>query len=319
MADAVSALAIRAVVGELQQFVGQHLSNIQQTGEASFKFSFGSRDVIVELGRRIYVASFENPGTPSALCMLIRKHIRNARLSAVRQHDFDRIVVLEFPENAVFFELFSRGNLVITDSGGIILSAFREGEWKDRKIRRGEKYVFPPSKGRDPTLLSEEEFKSVFTEQDVVHSLVNSAKLPGKWAEEICRLAGVDKAKKAPDEEETGRLYASLQTVLGYSLEIIPVEFPGEAFKTVSAAVEAFEAAPKKKDEKLLLRKAKQVEMLAEYERHAQEARAKGDLIYSNYALVEQILASARTAKKEEIEKLNARLEKGKVIVELRD
>lgn len=316
MADAISALAIRAVVGELQQFAGQHLSNIQQVGTESFKLSFGSKDAIVELGRRIFVASYENPGTPSALSMLMRKHIRNARLVAVRQHDFDRVVILDFPENRLFLELFSKGNLVLTDGQDIIISAFREGEWKDRAIRRGIRYSFPPSKGKDPTAMPREEFPGIFTGEDVLHSLVNNAKMPGKWAEETCRLAGVEKAKKVPEPEEIGRLYDALQKVFGYRLEIIPVELGLKGdFKTVSSAIEAAAAAPPKKDERLLLRKGRQEAVLKEYGQKALEARKKGDLIYANYALVEELLAAAKAGKPLE----KGRMEKGKVIVELGD
>lgn len=40
--------------------------------------------------------TLENPATPPMLCMLLRKHLTGAMIKAVRQHQCDRILFIDF-------------------------------------------------------------------------------------------------------------------------------------------------------------------------------------------------------------------------------
>ena len=71
----------------------------------------------------------EKADTPSNFCAKLRKHVRNRRLEAVRQLGVDRIVDFTFGlgDTAchLILELFSQGNVVLTDAGYVVLTLLR--------------------------------------------------------------------------------------------------------------------------------------------------------------------------------------------------
>ncbi|NYZ79974.1 NFACT family protein [Candidatus Micrarchaeota archaeon] len=175
MGDAVSSHVVALLAKELNDaLAGKHLQKIQQVGENTFKATFSAPkiDVIIEPGRRMHVTNYDvtAPEKASQISMFLRKHIGGKRVERVYQHENDRIIVFDFNGFLLITEFFSHGNFVLVDGAGVIQFTFRKEEWKDRKIAKGEKYLFPSNAGG--------KIKEVFspiTKEDVEKKGVNSA------------------------------------------------------------------------------------------------------------------------------------------------
>lgn len=95
-------------------------------GEAGWKKEL----LLIESGVRVHITEFEREkDVPSGFCIKLRKHIRTRRLESVRMLGSDRILVFEFVGGGEVFylvaELFSGGNVILTDGQWTILALLR--------------------------------------------------------------------------------------------------------------------------------------------------------------------------------------------------
>lgn len=114
----------------------------------------------------------DNPLTPPAFCMLLRKHLEPSRLLTIDQTGADRIVTLRFEcygetgqvtEKSLIFELMGRhSNIFLINADGLIYDAIRrkpDGGSSMRVIMPGEKYIYPPDQDKiDPWTFSIDDF-----------------------------------------------------------------------------------------------------------------------------------------------------------------
>jgi len=305
----LSSFEIRALVEETAaQIEKAHLDKVQQLGPELFRFSFstktGKKELLIEIGKRFNLTdySLKAPEKASAVSMLFRKHLENKRLESIEQHEFDRVIVLDFSDYKIVLEFFSHGNMVLIDSKNKIILTFRKEEWKDRKLAKGETYRFPKG-GLNPHRLSLSEFKKIFTEKDAVRSLAKSLSFGGDYAEEICLLAKIDKNKE-PSDDEKEALYTAMKGVLASKTEPVMQDdrlfpFPlskfdvQKSYKSMSNAVDEFYLTKKEESRKLKkLRKRldEQTKAIAKFEKEAEENRLKADAIYKHYSKIEQLL-----------------------------
>ncbi len=113
-------------------------------------------------GARIQLtkAEIENPPVPSMLCMLLRKKLIGAKLTALRQPDLERLVYLDFDTKnelgdpivlTLVAELMGRNaNLILCDGNGKVIDAIRRTDASDttRIIMPGVTYTPPPVQNR---------------------------------------------------------------------------------------------------------------------------------------------------------------------------
>ena len=109
----MSALDIHVCVKELQELVGGKVEKIYHypPNEIRIKiYAKGRKDLIIEAGRRIHLTIFpkESPKFPSPFAMLLRKHLEGRRIEKIWQHDFDRVVVIDFGDRKIVAELFAK-------------------------------------------------------------------------------------------------------------------------------------------------------------------------------------------------------------------
>ena len=99
----------------------------------------------------------DNPATPPMFCMLMRKHLSGARLTAVRQDGLERVLYLDFQSRnelgdevtlTVACELMGRNsNLILIGADGKVLDAVRRVDFETsptRPILPGVAYEPPP-------------------------------------------------------------------------------------------------------------------------------------------------------------------------------
>ena len=103
--------------------------------------------------------NFENPPSPSAFCMLLRKHLLNGRISDISQKNWDRIVEISVEsrsemdfavEKKLIVEIMNKhSNIVLVDSStGKILDAIKRISLDASRVRQvipGLVYSYPPA------------------------------------------------------------------------------------------------------------------------------------------------------------------------------
>ena len=150
------------------------------------------------------------PLRPTGFCMQLRKYISNASIKKLYQQGSERIVVFELEKKEKFYliiELFSKGNIILTDKNFVIIGTLERQIWKDRSVVAKEKYVFP-TPGVDWKKLTSVELGKVLKKSDkknLATSLATKVGLGGVFAEEVCARSGVD-GKLLPYEGDAAKL-----------------------------------------------------------------------------------------------------------------
>jgi predicted ribosome quality control (RQC) complex YloA/Tae2 family protein len=224
MKKAMSSFDLMAVVQELQSLIGGRFDKAYQTGdELSIRVSskdFGKKNIFAKAGKWFFIRDHKKgEGQPGTFAMVLRKHVSNARLVSAQQHDFDRVVVIGFEKKENFeliYELFGKGNVVLTQDGKIV-NHFRRESWSSREIKIGEEYKFPPTHN-DPESLSLEEFKSIIkeSEKDLVRTLALDLNMGGQYSEELCLRSDIEKKTPVSElsDEQIGRVYQELKDII---------------------------------------------------------------------------------------------------------
>ena len=346
----MSSADIAACVFELQELVGGRVDKIYHhpPDEIRIKIrSAGRKDLILEAGRRIHVTKFpkESPRFPSSFAMLLRKHLEGGRIKSIKQHNFDRVVVIEIEKEEprlLVVELFSKGNVILTDKNLKIIMPLKPF------FKPGETYRFPESR-ITPFELNAEKLKEIFSEERGVVRVLARNGLGGLYAEEVCLRAGIDKNKPANElsEEEIERVANAIESIFGAIKEkkfvphvvvkngeyvdALPIElhiydeYERKYFTAFNEALDEYyariisEAREEEGEElkKLRARLEKQLEARKEFEEEMERYRRAGDAVYENYQLLEQILEAFRRAKRQKswdeikrIVKTNSKLSK---------
>lgn len=103
----------------------------------------------------------ENPATPPMLCMLMRKHLTGAVITAVRQNELDRLLLIDLAGTnelgdkttyTLCIEIMSKhSNIVLVNEQGLIVDAVKRIDFTQSSVRQilpGLKYTLPPSQSK---------------------------------------------------------------------------------------------------------------------------------------------------------------------------
>ncbi|MDO8556308.1 MAG: ribosome rescue protein RqcH [Nanoarchaeota archaeon] len=311
------------VVRELQPLVGAIFDKIYQPDFKTFLMQLhqsgtGKIYVMIRAGEAIYQTT-EKPAAdnPSGFVMYLRKKLDQARITSIEQKGFERIIEITFNNGiTLIVELFSKGNLLVIENDEII-SCLEEQTWKDRTVKKGEKYVYPPLK-HDPLSMEAEELQAVVKNSDkdnLAITLATDLAFSGKYAEELCIRAGIDPRAKRIDFTKLAKMIHAMtfmkieaNSIMHEKKMIIspitmklyaeeeqkPVLYP-----TFQAAIQAFynyEAGKiaTGKEEHYYALAAQQEAHIKELEEKAIMCKEKGDLIYSHYTEIEALIAEVK-------------------------
>lgn len=99
----------------------------------------------------------ENPKTPPMLCMLLRKHLTSAMITAFRQVDSDRILFIDFDSTneigdkvslSLVIEIMAQhSNIILINSDNNIIDALKRVDFSTSSVRQilpGLTYALPP-------------------------------------------------------------------------------------------------------------------------------------------------------------------------------
>lgn len=101
MESALSSLTIKKLLPEIREEIkGKYLNKVQQIDEDTYRFRFspGSKDLLIEPGKRINITNYrlKAPKKAKQSSMILRKHLSNSRLEEIEQFNFDRVVEMKF-------------------------------------------------------------------------------------------------------------------------------------------------------------------------------------------------------------------------------
>jgi len=329
------ALDINCIVGELAGLAGSRVDKVFQDRPDLIRIRFyggelGRSELVVEAGRRIHLTKFKRqaPKTPTSFAMYLRKHLGNRRLTTVRQHDFDRIVSLEFEDLGLVVELFAKGNVVLVDADGDVMLSLKKGQ--AGRVQRGNRYQLPPPPGSPFDISDENELSSSLKQKDLVRSLAVDLGLGRLYANEICALSGID-THASPSEltaEDRGKVLEAIERLKAKAdyekrpvvyYETIPVEYApfslsslshmqSKFFPTFNEAADEYytflEVAELKQKasesaESQIAKLKKRLEIQSsqyeELKTRAAQLRRSAETVYSSFAEVSRFLEAAAT------------------------
>ena len=200
---AISSVDLTALINELQPLVRGKLSNIYHLEDKEFLFQIhtknGKQYLKVVAGKWLCLTTAkETPLKPSSFCAQLRKYLDNATINDIQQYNAERVVVISLEKKEKFsliIELFSKGNLILTDNHNNIITLVERQIWKDRTLKPGEQYIFPAS-GTNWKTITEKEIAQLLSKSDkknLATALATELGLGGTYAEELCQRSSVDK------------------------------------------------------------------------------------------------------------------------------
>ncbi|MDP3742119.1 MAG: NFACT family protein [Candidatus Micrarchaeota archaeon] len=316
------------IVKELQQYSGAYFDKFYICTDDStlLRLRKGKAVSIVSNPTALYVTEKppETLETPPQFVMIVRKWLENSTLKKVEQMNGDRIVAFNFSgkpgEFTLVFEQFAKGNCLLLDKDGVIVEALKREEYGARKLKPREKYIAPPAR-KNIDEISSADFKE---KGKTVSALASSVNIPPFYIEEA-----VNRLKTPPDvidasEEEKKNLVAELKKIKAEYAPMVyfenekPVYFAftelqklahleKKNFENLSQALyfyytnveKTIEKKVDKGEGKISARLGFQQAAIEEYKSKAAESSAKADYINANYALFEELLATAAKMVKE--------------------
>ncbi len=158
------AFHIRRLAQELDRFlVGGKVNRISQVDKDELTFIIYTKKTTVKLilstnasNARVCLSAVEKEPAPQApnFCMLLRKHLQGAEILSVRQHEFERIVEIEFHcttdfsecDRVLRCELMGKYSNILLTEKDVILGALKTTSLEEstkRVLFPGAKYLYP--------------------------------------------------------------------------------------------------------------------------------------------------------------------------------
>jgi len=130
----------------------------------------------------------------SNFALYLRKYLKSKKIITLKQHNFDRVVIIEFENNFLVCEIFGKGNILFLDKSEKILGLLTNKIWKQRILKRGEKYIYPP-KSKNIFDLELNEFETLLkrNSKKIIVFLSENLCLGSQYANIICNLANIEK------------------------------------------------------------------------------------------------------------------------------
>ncbi|MFW9793072.1 MAG: ribosome rescue protein RqcH [Candidatus Thorarchaeota archaeon] len=350
----MSNVDIRLILSELRESgEGAFIKNIYQYGDIFtlklYQPGGGTTQLLLQPGLRVHLTEFvrKAPRVPPKFCTVLRKYLKDKRITSVKQHELDRIVVIEAgdEENSykLVVELFGNGNLLLLDPEDVIFVAMRYRKMRDRDIVPKALYEFPPPRGVDILTLEKGSISGIIEDSNanIVRTLASRLNLDSLSCEEICALSNVSPKMMTPeiDSQSLADLEVGLQSFIekmktgvrepNIVLDDEPMEdeepqfiaflpfrfelyqeFPSETFDHFSQALDEFfgisegeledveEQDALSREQKRLQRIIdKQNESIEKLVSKAQILRKNGELIYSFFSDVQDVLETISSAR----------------------
>ncbi|MFX1605594.1 MAG: ribosome rescue protein RqcH [Promethearchaeota archaeon] len=350
----MSNVDIKLILPELRESAeGAFIKNVYQYGDIFvlklYQPGGGTSQLLIHPGHRIHLTEFARKAsrTPPKFCSVLRKYLRDKRISSVKQHELDRIIIINVGDDQSSYklvaELFGNGNLLLLDPENTIFVAMRYRKMRDRDIVPKATYEFPPPRGTDVLTLKPDMLQEIIADSNanIVRTLASRLNLDSLSCEEICALSKV--SPKVMSSEIDVQTMSDLQTGLAVFIEklkagvnepnivlddepsegeepefiaFLPFRFelyqelPTETFDTFSEAIDEFSGVSEseledEQEQDALSREQKRLQRIIDKQSESIEKlvakakvlRANGELIYTHFTVVQEVLETVSKAR----------------------
>ena len=297
------------IVEELQPLVGRFFEKFYELDKGLFRLKFGRDSLILELPTRLHKTKYiEAAPEASSFAMKVRKELKGRKLKSLTQHGKDRVIIFDFEGTVLIAEMFGKGNLLLLRDGKILSMYLREKR-KERELRVGAQYNFPPTQTKElGEILASKSPKPIGFELralDIGMSYVRALLVDAELADS----KPLDQLTKS----ETEAIETSYKKLMKSPLKFSKLT-NGEEGSSLSESLDEYYGAPvaaqvgeiqkNKEIEKLERLLKHQEEKLTELSKKEEDAKKNGDLIYEHYEAVEKILDLYKSGGLAKIEKL---------------
>ncbi|MFH1663726.1 MAG: NFACT family protein [archaeon] len=352
-------LSLTCLLQEIKPLIeGSYINKVQEISSDKFKLKLRTNEGTKNLflfPNAVFFSDYkiEAKKQTSGFGAFLRKRIEGKKILSVKQHKTDRILEIELQDYFLFIELFLNGNIILADKNLEIISALRKEETKNRKISKKEKYFFPESGKLDPVEMQFNEFNAKFAElfmekNNALHSIASAVDIAPIFLEEIFFRLKLSKEKLA--EKELKNFFDEIKKMYSFKEKPFPVVIQKGTEKTilpfrpasikdfaevpsVNSALDDFyskeffsEKQPETKPKKLIALEHSFSQQLGSEKLlldSAEENRKKGELIYANNLILQEIIDSMKKGfskglkEKEITEKINAFLKENNKRIEV--
>jgi len=334
----ISSLDLAAIVNELQFLVEGRVTKIYNPDKKEFVFQIHARGKGKQL-LRIFPGMFlnltntkESTLRPSGLCLQLRKYLSNAFLREIYQKDSERIIVFIFEAKDpnekervitkfnLIIELFSKGNLILTDKNWKIITSSTMQVWESRTVKAREPYKFPPA-CFNWKKATQKEIQNIVKNSDkknLATCLATELGFGGLYAEELCKINKIDPKKQISEvtDEDVKLIFKGIKILLKqiqepigliYEKNVAPLELveqkPIKKLKSFNEALNTLNPLEKESPYENKIRSIKKIissqeEAIKELEGKIELNTKKGELIYEKYPPLQKLLDVVKELKK---------------------
>jgi len=240
-------ICIRAITSELNSdLLNARIDKIHQPEKDELIFSIrqagiGPVKILISANARwarmhINTVKKENPSTPPAFCMLLRKYLEGGKIKEIKQVDFERIVHIkiealndfqEWTEKLLICEFMGKhSNIILTNpENNLIIDAIKRygsNLSSYREVLPGKEYKSPPDQGKlNPLKTGPDSFARAMWNTGETRALASSlfnvySGISPFSARELCINAGLDPDMPVEQsgEFEFSKLYTYLKKLL---------------------------------------------------------------------------------------------------------
>ncbi len=262
---ALDGITMAAICRELNdKILNSRIYKIAQPEEdeilLTLKTQSGQYRLLISAGASLpflYLTEANKPGPATApnFCMLLRKHIQNGRITAIRQPSLERILMLDIDhlnemgdmcKKTLVIEIMGKhSNIIFLDDKGMIIDSIKHissAVSSVREVLPGRDYFIPNTQDKaDPLSTDREEFTRLLTSRPMPAARAVYSTFTGfspVMAEELLYRSSLDSSVPASEysEDELLHLYNNFSWLIesigagDYSPNIIlkngdPVEF----------------------------------------------------------------------------------------------
>ena len=225
MKATMSGFDLRAVARELNDYSGAYVKKAYMPHYEQIVLRINPKeidqfDLVLVRGSRIYTSNRDRPMpmTPPPFAMVLRKHLKNARMTGVHQLGFDRVLCFDFDtkfgQYHLYVEVFRDGNIILTDEQDTIIQPLTHASYAGRTLKKGVTYQPPPA-ATDPHEMKLETLAEMFenSDRDLVSTLGGKVNLGGTHANAVCALAGME-ANIDTQDADAEKIHTALQSLL---------------------------------------------------------------------------------------------------------
>ncbi len=299
-----SSFDIYEMVTELQSLIAMRVNTVYQIGQdLRIKlFGKGRKDLVITK-EAFYITRYPRraPQTPTGFAMQLRKYLKASFLYVIRQVNFDRIVEFHFGYNnetqyILVAELFGKGNIIL-HSGEEIIGVLRKEKWKDRILYPHKEYKYPPSRLSIDISLEEFLLLKIESEKDLAVTF-NFGKLYAKEIFLKSKSSNPEDIYEAMHSFEKNPNIVKDTDVVPYDL-LVYKDCEKQYYPTFTEAVDEFykpEVEEIESEEDRIIQSQK--EALEEFNIKKELYKKCGNLIYENFAVVQDVLTTLLEARK---------------------